>query len=232
MALVHAENLEKAYRSGDQVVHAIRGVAFRIEAASFVSFVGPSGSGKSTLLNMIGCMDRPTAGRLTVMGTDVSALPSHEAAAFRAESIGSLFQSFNLIPVLSAYENVEYPLIMVRKWPPSKRRQQVQYLLEAVGLAELAHKRPDQLSGGEQQRVAIARALVTNPQLVLADEPTGNLDHQSGCKIVALMRRLRDELGTTFLFSTHDPKIMAEAEVIYFLEDGRLHPGKTPTRVL
>jgi putative ABC transport system ATP-binding protein len=232
MALVHAENLEKDYRSGDLVVHAIRGVGFKIEAASFVSFVGPSGSGKSTLLNMIGCMDRPTAGRLTVMGTDVSALTSHEAAAFRAESIGFLFQSFNLIPVLSAYENVEYPLIMVRKWPSNKRRQQVQYLLEAVGLAELAHKRPDQLSGGEQQRVAIARALVTNPQLVLADEPTGNLDHQSGCKIVALMRRLRDELGTTFLFSTHDPKIMAEAEVIYFLEDGLLHPGKISTRLL
>lgn len=232
MALVQAENLEKDYRSGDQVVHAIRGVGFKVEAGSFVSFVGPSGSGKSTLLNMIGCMDRPTAGRLTVMGTDVSSLTSNEAAAFRAESIGFLFQSFNLIPVLSAYENVEYPLIMVRKWPSSKRRQQVQYLLEAVGLAELAGKRPDQLSGGEQQRVAIARALVTNPQLVLADEPTGNLDHRSGCKIVALMRRLRDELGTTFLFSTHDPKIMAEAEVLYFLEDGHLHAGKAPSRVL
>jgi len=213
-------------------VHAIRGVEFRIEAGSFVSFVGPSGSGKSTLLNMIGCMDRPTAGRLLVMGTDVSSLTSNEAAAFRAESIGFLFQSFNLIPVLSAYENVEYPLIMVRKWPSSKRRQQVQYLLDAVGLAALARKRPHQLSGGEQQRVAIARALVTNPQLVLADEPTGNLDHESGCKIVGLMRLLRDEFGTTFVFSTHDPKIMAEAEVIYFLEDGRLHQNHSPGKLL
>jgi len=232
MALVQAENLVKDYRRGDLVVHAIRGVGFRIEPASFVSFVGPSGSGKSTLLNMIGCMDRPTGGHLTVLGHDVARLTLHEAAAFRAQSIGFLFQSFNLIPVLSAYENVEYPLIVVRKCPSRERRKRIEHILEAVGLMELAHKRPDQLSGGEQQRVAIARALVTDPTLVLADEPTGNLDHESGCRIVSLMRRLRDELGTTFIFSTHDPKIMAEAEVIYFLEDGRLQHDQITAKVL
>jgi putative ABC transport system ATP-binding protein len=167
-----------------------------------------------------------------VLGTDVARLSSHEAAAFRAQSIGFLFQGFNLIPVLSAFENVEYPLIMVRKWPPARRRKKAEEFLEAVGLSALAHKRPGQLSGGEQQRVAIARALVTNPSLVLADEPTGNLDHASGCRIVSLMRRLRDEFGTTFIFSTHDPKIMAEAEVIYFLEDGLLHRDSPGVQLL
>ncbi len=222
MALVEAENLKKDYLSGETVVHAIRGIDFGIEPGSFVSFVGPSGSGKSTLLNMIGCMDRPTKGRLVVKGTDVSALNMHDAASFRGRHIGFLFQGFNLISVLTAYENVEYPLLMVQKRSQAERAQQVEHLLSAVGLEDLAHKRPDQLSGGEKQRVAMARALVTNPELVLADEPTASLDHDSGCKIVALMRRLRDEFGTTFIFSTHDPKIMAEAEVIYFLEDGRL----------
>lgn len=232
MALVEAEKLEKDYYSGGAIVHAIRGIDFAIETGSFVSFVGPSGSGKSTLLNMIGCMDRPTKGRLVVKGMDVSELSLHAAADFRGQHIGFLFQSFNLIPVLTAYENVEYPLVMVQKWPRDKRRQQVQHVLTAVGLEHLSYKRPDQLSGGEKQRVAIARALVTNPQLVLADEPTGSLDHDSGCKVVSLMRRLRDEFGTTFIFSTHDPKIMAEAEVIYILEDGRLQQHQTAAKVL
>ena len=185
-------------------------------------FVGPSGSGKSTLLNMIGCLDPPTKGRLSVSGTDVSTLDHHTAAAFRGENIGFVFQDFNLIPVLTAYENVEYPLIMVQKWSPQRRRERIQSLLAAAGIADQAGKRPDQLSGGQKQRVAVARALVTNPTLVLADEPTANLDRSTALRIIELMRQLRDEFGTTFVFSTHDPKIMAEAEETFILEDGHL----------
>ncbi|MFM1892197.1 MAG: hypothetical protein RLZ44_1274 [Pseudomonadota bacterium] len=223
MSLVTAEQLVKDYRVGDVVVNAIRGVDFAIEAASFACFVGPSGSGKSTLLNMIGCLDPPTQGRLAVNGTDVATLNHRRAAEFRGQHIGFVFQDFNLIPVLSAYENVEYPLMMVQKWPAAQRRKRVQELLEAAGIAEQADKRPDQLSGGQKQRVAVARALVTNPKLVLADEPTANLDRATALRIIGLMRQLRDEFGTTFVFSTHDPKIMAEAEETFVLEDGRLH---------
>lgn len=222
MSLVTAENLVKDYRTGDVAVHAIRGVDFTIEPASFVCFVGPSGSGKSTLLNMIGCLDPPTNGRLTVSDTDVSTLDHHAAAVFRGENIGFVFQDFNLIPVLTAYENVEYPLIMVQKWTPQRRRDRIQSLLDAAGIADQADKRPDQLSGGQKQRVAVARALVTNPTLVLADEPTANLDRSTALRIIELMRQLRDEFGTTFVFSTHDPKIMAEAEETFELEDGQL----------
>ena len=222
MSLVTAENLVKDYRTGDVAVHAIRGVDFVIEPASFVCFIGPSGSGKSTLLNMIGCLDPPTTGRLTVSGTDVSTMGHHAAAEFRGEHIGFVFQDFNLIPVLTAYENVEYPLRLVQKWTPQRRRERVQSLLAAAGIADQADKRPDQLSGGQKQRVAVARALVTNPELVLADEPTANLDRETALRIIELMRQLRDEFGTTFVFSTHDPKIMAEAEVTFVLEDGHL----------
>jgi putative ABC transport system ATP-binding protein len=220
MSLVTAENLQKDYPLGDMVVHAVRGLSFTIEPASFASFVGPSGSGKTTLLNMIGCLDRPTGGRLMLIGTDVATLNQRRAAAFRGEHIGFVFQDFNLIPVLTAYENIEYPLLMVQRWPADKRRSQVRSLLEAVGMADQADKRPDQLSGGQKQRVAVARALVTNPKLVLADEPTANLDHDTAYRIIGLMKQLRTELETTFIFSTHDPKIMAEAEVTYFMEDG------------
>jgi len=222
MSLVTAENLVKDYCAGDVAVHAIRGVDFSIEPASFVCFVGPSGSGKSTLLNMIGCLDPPTDGRLTVSGTDVSTLDHHAAAVFRGENIGFVFQDFNLIPVLTVYENVEYPLIMVQKWPLQRRRERILSLLAAAGISDQADKRPDQLSGGQKQRVAVARALVTNPRLVLADEPTANLDRSTALRIIELMRQLRDEFGTTFVFSTHDPKIMAEAEETFVLEDGHL----------
>ena len=223
MTLVRAEGLRKDYQVGELAVPAIRGVDFAIEPGSFVCFVGPSGSGKTTLLNMIGCLDRPTAGRLSVLDTQVSDLDRRRAAAFRGEHIGFVFQDFNLIPVLTAYENVEYPLIMVQKWSAGKRRERVRSLLAAAGIKEQADKRPDQLSGGQKQRVAVARALVTNPKLVLADEPTANLDHETAYRIIGLMRRLRDEFGTSFVFSTHDPKIMGEAEVTFELEDGLLH---------
>lgn len=222
MSLVLAADLRKDYQLGDVVIPAIRGIAFTIEASSFVCFVGPSGSGKTTLLNMIGCLDHPTAGTLRILDTDVATLDGRSAAAFRGEHLGFVFQDFNLIPVLTAYENIEYPLIMVQRWPAKERRRRVQGLLEATGIEEQADKRPDQLSGGQKQRVAIARALVTNPSIVLADEPTANLDHETAYRIINLMKKLRDEFGTTFIFSTHDPKIMAEAEVTYALEDGQV----------
>jgi putative ABC transport system ATP-binding protein len=232
MSLVLAEQLTKTYVSGDVSVAAIRGADFSIEPASFVAFVGPSGSGKSTLLNMIGCLDHPTSGKLTVAGTDIATLDRKTGAKFRAEHIGFVFQDFNLIPVLTVFENIEYPLQMVLEWPAEKRRHQVLRLLEAVGMSDQADKRPDQLSGGQKQRVAVARALVSNPKLVLADEPTANLDHDTAYRIIELMKKMRDELGTTFVFSTHDPKIMGEAETTFTLEDGRiLSNGKEASHV-
>ena len=222
MTLIRAERLVKTYRTGEVDVPAIRGVDFAIDARSFVAFVGPSGSGKTSLLNMIGCLDHPTSGNLTVSNTDVNTLDRRAAAEFRGKHIGFIFQDFNLIPVLTVYENIEYPLIMVQDWPEDKRRNQVMRLIEAVGMSGQEKKRPDQISGGQKQRVAVARALATDPKLVLADEPTANLDHDTAYRIIELMKKMRDEMGTTFVFSTHDPKIMSEAEVIFTLEDGRL----------
>ena len=222
MSLIRAEGLTKTYRIGDVDVPAVRGIDFSIEPSSFVAFVGPSGSGKSTVLNMIGCLDHPTSGRISVLDTDVALLDRRASATFRGNHIGFIFQDFNLIPVFTAYENIEYPLIMVQNWPPEKRRTQVMAMLEAVGMADQALKRPDQLSGGQKQRVAVARALVANSKLVLADEPTANLDHDTAHRIIELMKKMRDQLGTTFVFSTHDPKVMREAEVTFTLEDGRM----------
>jgi putative ABC transport system ATP-binding protein len=222
MSLVQAKHLTKTYRSGSADVHAVADASFTIEAASFVAFVGPSGSGKTTLLNLVGCLDRPTTGRLEVLGTDISTLDRRAAARFRGQHIGFVFQDFNLIPVLTAYENIEYPLIMVQEWSPAKRRERVTRLLEAAGMADQAHKRPDQLSGGQKQRVAVARAVVSDVELVLADEPTANLDHDTAYRIIELMRRMRDEFGTTFVFSTHDQKVVGAAEAVFTLEDGRI----------
>jgi putative ABC transport system ATP-binding protein len=222
MSLIRARQLSRTYRSGEAEVRAVRDVDFAIEPKSFVAFVGPSGSGKSTLLNMIGCLDHPSSGSLTVMDTDVTRLDRRASAEFRGKHIGFIFQDFNLIPVLTVYENVEYPLIMVQDWPEKKRRDQVARLLDAVGMSAQAGKRPDQISGGQKQRVAVARALATNAQLVLADEPTANLDHDTAYRVIGLMKKMRDELGTTFVFSTHDPKIMSEAEVVFTLEDGHV----------
>ena len=222
MALIQATNIKKNYRVGEIDVPALKGIDFEIEKSAFVAIVGPSGSGKSTMLNLIGCLDHPTSGKLLVHDTEVSKLSRNQAAAFRGEHLGFVFQDFNLVPVLTAYENVEYPLLMVRGWAESKRRERVMKILEAVGMADQAHKRPDQLSGGQKQRVAVARALVGEPKLVLADEPTANLDHDTAYRILNLMKQMRDESGTTFVFSTHDPKIMGEAEVTFILEDGVL----------
>jgi putative ABC transport system ATP-binding protein len=195
---------------------------FTIHPASFVSFVGPSGSGKSTLLNMIGCLDPPTSGTLTVAGQDVSLLNGKKAAAFRGQHIGFIFQDFNLIPVLTVFENIEYPLQMVQNWPARERRERVEKMLAAVGMQEQGHKFPHQISGGQKQRVAVARALVTRAKLVLADEPTANLDRETAFRIITLMKDMRNEFGTTFIFSTHDPKIVKNAETIFTIEDGMI----------
>jgi putative ABC transport system ATP-binding protein len=171
---------------------------------------------------MVGCLDHPSGGRLEVLGTDVASLDRRAAADFRGANLGFIFQDFNLIPVLTAAENIEYPLLMVQNRPAAERRARVAGLLEAVGMADQADKRPDQLSGGQKQRVAVARALASRAKLVLADEPTANLDHDTAYRILELMKKMRDESGTTFVFSTHDPKIVNAAEVVLTLEDGRL----------
>jgi putative ABC transport system ATP-binding protein len=222
MNLVVAEKINKDYVTGKVSVRALAGVSFVIEAGSFVSFVGPSGSGKTTLLNLIGCLDRPTSGRLTVAGTDVVELNRRTGALFRGHHIGFIFQDFNLIPVLTVYENVEYPLVMVHGFHIKDRRKKVTGLIEEVGIGALRDKYPDQLSGGQKQRVAIARALITAPQLVLADEPTANLDSQTAALIIRLMKTMRDTMGTTFVFSTHDLRLVDTAEVIHTLRDGQL----------
>jgi len=222
VSLIVAENIQKDYMMGEVTIRALKSVSFEIEPASFVSFVGPSGSGKTTLLNLIGCLDKPTSGRLTVTGTDVSGLDRKQGAAFRGSNLGFIFQDFNLIPVLTVYENIEYPLLMVQELPVKERQKRVRTLIEAVGMTEQKDKYPDQISGGQKQRVAIARALVTNPKLVLADEPTANLDHKTAYMVIDLMKKMRNEFKTTFIFSTHDQKIVAEAEIIYTLEDGEV----------
>ena len=222
MSLITAENIQKDYKTGEVIVKALKGVSFQIAPASFVSFVGPSGSGKTTLLNLIGCLDKPTEGKLIVADTDVLHLGRKQSAAFRGNNVGFIFQDFNLIPVLTVYENIEYPLLMVQSVPSDERKKRVTALLAAVGMADQKDKYPDQISGGQKQRVAVARALVTNPKLVLADEPTANLDHKTAYMVIELMKRMRDEFKTTFIFSTHDQKIVGEAEIIYMLEDGEL----------
>ena len=230
MSVVRAEALSKVYSTGSISVSAVKEVSLAIEPGSFAAFVGPSGSGKTTLLNMIGTLDPPTGGKLWVADMDVAALTRRTAAEFRGRTIGFIFQDFNLIPVLTVRENIEFPLQMVQNWPADRRRERVTAMLEAVGMADQADKRPDAISGGQKQRVAVARALAANPKLVLADEPTANLDSDTAHRIIDLMKRMRDEFGTTFVFSTHDPKVMAEAEVTFLLEDGRLTRSEPHSR--
>ena len=225
MALIVAQDLKKTFRTGDVSTEALRGVSFSIDEGAFVSFIGPSGSGKTTLLNLIGCLDKPSSGKLLVAGMEVASLNGTDAALFRGKHIGFIFQSFNLIPVLTVFENIEYPLVMVQNVPGGRRREAVEKLLEAVAMTDQRAKKPDQLSGGQKQRVAIARALVTNPDLVLADEPTANLDRDTAMTIIHLMKAIRDKLRTTFVFSTHDARIINEVESVYRLEDGILKPG-------
>jgi putative ABC transport system ATP-binding protein len=222
MSLVRVENVSKEYLLGEQRVAALRDVTMNIEEGVFLAIAGPSGSGKSTLLNLIGCIDTPTSGRVFVDGHDVSGRTPDQLADLRARTIGFVFQTFNLLPVLSAAENVEYPLLQLSELTKKDRLERVGELLKLVQLAKYAHHRPNQLSGGQRQRVAIARALATQPKIVLADEPTANLDHKTGEGILALMKDINVSLGTTFIFSTHDKKVMAKADRLVRIEDGQI----------
>ncbi|OIO76219.1 MAG: ABC transporter [Elusimicrobia bacterium CG1_02_37_114] len=220
MELVHLENVKKDYVIGEVKVPALKGIDLSIDIGRFISFVGPSGSGKTTLLNLIGCLDKPTEGKVFITNVEINRMDRKTSAKFRGNNIGFIFQNFNLIPVLTVYENIEYPLIMVQNIPSEVRRQKIDNLLAKVGMTEQKNKYPSQLSGGQKQRVAVARALVTEPKLVLADEPTANLDHDTAYKVIGLMHDMKKEFETTFIFATHDSKIVGEAEVVYTMEDG------------
>jgi len=221
MAIVSLRGVKKTYQLGKTEVAAVRGVDLDIESGDFISIAGPSGSGKSTILNMIGLIDEPTAGIVSIDGRDMGKLKDNELTRLRHEYIGFIFQSFNLIPVLNARENIEYPLLLGRDGRMTKeRRAWVDALLEQVGLTDHAKHRPAELSGGQRQRVAIARSLATRPKIVLADEPTANLDSVIGAQILDLMKKVNRDMGTTFIFSTHDARIVELADHVVRLKDG------------
>ncbi|MBF0238869.1 MAG: ABC transporter ATP-binding protein [SAR324 cluster bacterium] len=222
MALIEIHNVSKTYQLGEETINALKNISLDIDASTFVSLVGPSGSGKSTLLNLIGCLDQPTSGSIRVADQELNGLDKNQRARFRGDTVGFIFQDFNLIPVLTVYENVEYPLLMVKNEDGKKHRQRILDLLDAVGVLSQKDKLPQQISGGQKQRVAIARALITRPRLVIADEPTANLDHDTAYKIIDLMKTMKNQFQSTFIFSTHDPKIVGEAEILHTLEDGQL----------
>jgi putative ABC transport system ATP-binding protein len=221
MENVRTEKLTKIYRQDSIDVPALRDVDLEIAGGEFIAMIGPSGSGKSTLLNLLGGLDRPTSGRLWVGGEELDTLTGRQLAALRLKRIGFVFQSYNLIPVLSALENVEY-VMLLQGVPDGPRRKRALAILADVGLAGLEHRRPGELSGGQQQRVAVARAIVSEPALVLADEPTANLDSVTGAALMDLMRRLNEDKGTTFVFSTHDAMVMERARRLVRLKDGRV----------
>ena len=213
--------VSKVYKMGEVEVPALKRITLTIPPKRFSMILGPSGSGKSTLLNLIGCLDKASGGQITVCGQDIAKLSDDEISEFRAQNIGYVFQSYNLIPVLSAFENIEYPLFLLGL-SPSKRKAKVDQMLGAVGLTPFASHRPNQLSGGQKQRVAIARALVKGPNLVLADEPTANLDSKTGASIIDLMYKIQEEFGATFVFSTHDPQLISHAQDAFFIKDGEI----------
>ncbi|WP_263350616.1 ABC transporter ATP-binding protein [Acidicapsa acidisoli] len=219
--IVGVESVSRRYSLDHNSVSALDDASLHICAGEFLAIAGPSGSGKSTLLNLIGCIDKPTTGRILLQGVDTSRLDSKRLTALRREKIGFVFQTFNLIPVFTAAENVEFPLL-VQGVPVAQRRERVAAALASVGLADRANHRPDLLSGGERQRVAVARAIVHRPALVLADEPTANLDTRNATQLIDLMRELNRQLGLTFLFSTHDARLLEHADRIVELCDGRI----------
>ena len=220
--IVKVEDIHKEYPLGKVTVHALRGVSLGIEGGDFVTIAGPSGSGKTTLLNQIGCVDVPTAGRVFIDGRCTSELKERQLTALRLEKLGFIFQTFNLVAVLDVTQNVELPLLLQGGLTKAEREERVATLLESVGLTEQRKQRPNELSGGQRQRVAIARALVTRPAIVLADEPTANLDSETGDRIIDIMKALNRDHGTTFIFSTHDERVMAHARRIIKMVDGRL----------
>jgi putative ABC transport system ATP-binding protein len=219
MEVVKIENITRIYQIGKVETQALRGINLSIESGEFTALVGPSGSGKTTLLQMIGCLDQPTSGHVYINSKDVTSLNRNQRADMRKGTIGFVFQFFALIPTLTAYENVEMPLLLNGR-SPSERKERTMELLKAVDMTERAHHRPDQLSGGQQQRVAVARALATNPKLVLADEPTANLDTENGKQVMDIMQKLNKETGVTFVFATHDPRVISYASRVVTLQDG------------
>lgn len=219
--VVRLHDVVKTYDEDGLKVTAVNGVSLNIPRQRFAMIVGPSGSGKTTLLNLIGCIDSATTGRIEVCGQDVATLSDSAITDFRSRNIAFVFQNFNLFPVLSAYENVEYPLLLL-DMAAGERRDRTMTMLEYIGLADQRHHRPNQLSGGQKQRVAIARALVKKPELVLADEPTANLDSHTGAAIIALMHRVQREQAASFIFSTHDPQLISRAEETFVVRDGQL----------
>jgi putative ABC transport system ATP-binding protein len=222
MPLIEARDLTREYSHGRMTVPALRGVDLDIEAGEFTAVAGPSGSGKTTLLNLIGCLDRPTRGRLVIDGDDVAGYKPSELASLRREKIGFVFQTYNLVPVLTAYENVELPLVLLGRHTRVEIRDRVMSMLSEVGLAGFENRRPMDLSGGQQQRVAIARALVKQPSLVLADEPTANLDSENSQAILALMKTMNETRGATYLFSSHDPLVIGYARRLVQMRDGSI----------
>lgn len=222
--IVKAVNVTKSYWLGETQVNALRGVNLHLRTGAFTALIGASGSGKSTLLNIIGCIDEPSEGSLFIDNIEISQLKEPAKSRLRNQKIGFIFQSFNLIPVLNVFENVELPLLIQSHLNRDERKNRVQQAIEDVGLTEFFHHRPDQLSGGQRQRVAIARALATQPQLVLADEPTANLDSKTSHKIIDLMLDLNHKRRVTFLFSTHDEKLMNRVSHILHIEDGLIVP--------
>ena len=221
-AVAELREVRKEYLLGQTRVEALRGITLTIGKGEFAAIAGPSGSGKSTILNMIGCIDIPTSGKVVIDGRDVAGLSDKALTRYRRLTISFIFQSFNLIPVLSVYENIELPLLMQKMRDTKERSQRVMHFIEEVGLADRLKNKPGELSGGQRQRVAIARALVTKPLMVLADEPTANLDSTTGGKILDVMREINSREGTTFLFSTHDHRIMEHARRIVSIQDGAI----------
>jgi len=222
MAIITTNNLQRYYNQGTELeVRALDGVDLNVEAGEFTAIVGPSGSGKTTLLNILGGLDQPTGGTVIIDGQDISKLNSNQLIDFRLHNIGFVFQAYNLIPVLSAYENAEF-IMLLQNRPKTEREQRVKTLLKAVGLEKQIDKRPAQMSGGQQQRVAVARALASKPKFILADEPTANLDSKSTTQLLNIMKRLNEEEGTTFIFSTHDQRVIDRAKRIITLDDGKI----------
>lgn len=229
MEVTKVTNATRIFKIGEVETKALRGVNLSIENGEFTALVGPSGSGKTTLLQLIGLLDKPTSGSVFINGQDATNLNRNQRADLRKNAIGFVFQFFALIPTLTAYENVEMPLLL-NGTKAAQRKARVNEMLEAVGLSDRAHHRPDQLSGGQQQRVAVARALATNPKLILADEPTANLDTENGKQVMDIMAKLNKETGVTFVFATHDPRVIKYAQRVVTLRDGLIveNNGSSP----
>ena len=229
-AIVRLSEIDKSYRLGRVDVPAVRGVTLEIARGDFIALAGPSGSGKTTLLNVIGCIDKPDRGRIVLDDVDVTAVPLHRLASVRRDMLGFIFQTFNLLPVLTALENVEYPLLL-RGVPKRERRERASAWLDQVGLTQQARQRPDQLSGGQRQRVAIARAMAGEPKLVIADEPTANLDSETGARILDLLAEINGRTACTFVISSHDPALIARAARVVRIRDGRIASIERPEAV-